>query len=382
MATNVTPTHPDRIALYIANLSGGGAERVFVNLAAGLASRGLDVHLVVGNTQNSAYAAEVPSAIRVVDLGIRHMRAAVPGTVRYLRSERPAAIITAGDHSNVAAFVARMIARVPTRLVLTLHNTMRKVIAHDRSIKTRLTVCLGAWAARRADLLVAVSRGCAEDYAAMSGIPLERIKVIYNPVVSPTLYAKAAESPDHPWLDDGGAPVVLGMGRFSAQKDFPNLIRAFALVRATRPARLMILGEGKERPQLESLVGQLGIEADVALPGFTANPFAYLSRASVFVLSSAWEALPTVLIEALACGCPVVATDCPSGPREILQDGRLGRLAPVGNSEALAEAIRETLDAKEKRLASPEDLRPFTLAEATDAYLRVIGVAGAKEKPA
>ena len=146
------------------------------------------------------------------------------------------------------------------------------------------------------------------------------------------------------WFADGAPPVLLGAGKFKPQKDLSTLIRAFAMIRASRPARLIILGEGPQRKTLQALCTELGVLEDVAFPGFVDNPFAYMARSKVFVLSSAWEGFGMVLAEAMACGCPVVSTDCPSGPAEILEDGRYGPLVPVSDPEKMSAAIASTLD--------------------------------------
>jgi glycosyltransferase involved in cell wall biosynthesis len=183
--------------------------------------------------------------------------------------------------------------------------------------------------------------------------------------------ALARQAPDHPWLAPGQPPVILGVGRLSQAKDFPTLIRAFAKVRSRRAVRLIILGEGEARVELEALVGELGLADDVALPGFRENPMSYMAASALFVLSSAWEGLPTVLIEALAAGTRVVSTDCPSGPREILQGGLLGTLVPVGDATALADAMTDALDRPGTALP-PDALTPFTSDAAVDHYLRLI----------
>ncbi|NLO89188.1 MAG: glycosyltransferase, partial [Clostridia bacterium] len=188
--------------------------------------------------------------------------------------------------------------------------------------------------------VVAVSQGVADDLVKTTGLMRELIKVIYNPIVTPELLEKAKESIGHPWFKPGQPPVILSAGRLTAAKDFPTLIHAFARVRAERLARLMILGEGEERPNLESLVRELGLESDVSMPEFVENPYAYMARAAVFVLSSAWEGFGNVLVEAMAVGTPVVSTDCPSGPAEILEGGKWGKLVPVGDVEKLAKALK------------------------------------------
>jgi glycosyltransferase involved in cell wall biosynthesis len=195
-----------------------------------------------------------------------------------------------------------------------------------------------------ADGIVTVSRGVAEDLAAYAGIPLERIRVIYNPVVSEGLLQAARQPIRHPLFVDNQCPLILGAGRLTEQKDFFTLIKAFDIVRRKIPSRLVILGDGEERSNLENLIRSRGLQDMVDLPGFEINPFAFMKRASVFVLSSKWEGLPNVLIQALICGCPVVSTDCLSGPAEILKGGEYGHLVPVGDVEAIAVAIEAVLN--------------------------------------
>ena len=187
------------------------------------------------------------------------------------------------------------------------------------------------------------------------------------------LFAKSEEALDHPWFLPGEPPVILGVGRLTQAKDFPTLIRAFALVRKKHPARLMILGEGEERSKLETLVQELGLEKEVSLPGFVDNPYKYMKRAAVFVLSSKWEGFGNVLVEAMALGTPVVSTNCPSGPAEILENGRWGRLVPVGDVYALAEAIIETLD-EEHHPDVANRAKDFAVELAVEKYINVLGV--------
>jgi glycosyltransferase involved in cell wall biosynthesis len=358
------------IAFFSATLGGGGAERIIVNLVQGLVGRGVAVDVVLA-TAKGPYLGQLPSAARVVDLRSSRVLASFGGLAGYLRRERPRVLVSSMSHANVVALWAAKLAGSHTPVVATVHNTM-SVSAPGQGraaawVWPRLLRAFYPWAAR----VVAVSRGAADDLARTTGLPRDRVEVIYNPVITPTLLALARQTPDHPWFAAGEPPVILGVGRLTRQKDFPTLVRAFAQVRRQRPSRLIILGEGEERALLTELAGELGVAGDVALPGFRDNALAYMAGSAVFVLSSAWEGLPTVLIEALAAGTRVVATDCPSGPREILQGGRLGALAPVGDVDALAAAIREMLDGK-SRPVPPGALTPFTVDAAVDHYLRLI----------
>lgn len=332
------------IALYIPSLRGGGAERAMLTVANGLADRGLGVDLVLVSAEGP-YLREVSKDVRLVDLHSGRVLSSLPGLVRYLRKERPKALLSALNHANVMAIMARRLANVPTRLVVSERSTVSRAASQSQTLRQRCMLPLMRWSYRKADAVVAVSEGVADDLAFAISLPRARIDVIYNPVVTPDLETRAAEPVDHPWVGSEKPPVILAVGRLTPAKDYPTLIRAFAKVRSKHDCRLVILGEGELRVSLEALVSALGIDDSVQLPGFVENPFAWMRQASLFVLSSAWEGLPNVLIQAMACGTPVVSTDCPSGPREILEGGEWGVLVPVGNSTALAAAISAELEA-------------------------------------
>ena len=221
-----------------------------------------------------------------------------------------------------------------------------------------------------AHAVVSVSPGVANDLASVLGLPRARIRVIYNPVISTDLLIRANESPNHTWLTTQETPVILAVGRLVEQKDFSTLIRAFALVRRQIPARLIILGEGELRAELRALVSSLNLNDCVDMPGFTENPYGFMHRAAIVALSSRWEALPTVLIEALYCGVPVVSTDCPSGPAEILAQGKYGRLVPVGDPVAMASALLESLDQKPP-VAPPQSWEPYLITNSVREYLSI-----------
>ena len=229
----------------------------------------------------------------------------------------------------------------------------------------------------KADFIVGVSQGVVDDLKKVLRFDSEKFRVIYNPTVDEELLKKAEEPLDHPWFhDDGEPPVILAAGRLHISKDFPTLPRAFALVRKEVPSRLVILGEGEKRKELEKLAQELGIREDLDLPGFVENPYKYTKHAAVFVLSSQWEGLPTVLVEAMACGCPVVSTDCPSGPREILKDGEYGVLVPPKDPEKLAQGIPRVLENQDlRRELSVKGKRralDFTVDRAVEEYVKLV----------
>ena len=365
----MTEAKPAPIAFFLPSVRGGGAQRVIVNLAQGMTERGIPVDVVLA-TAEGVFLDQLPPTVRVVDLGVRRLVKSLWPLVRYLRRERPRVLVSSMTHANLIALWAAKLARSRTPVMVTVHNTMSQSTPDQGGLSggfsLRMLRTFYPWASS----IVAVSRGAADDLASSTGLPRERIDVVYNPVITPAILAQAREPIGHPWFDHGQPPVILGVGRLTRQKDFPNLIRAFAEVRRHRAAKLIILGDGEDRPALEALVAELGVGADVDLPGFR-NAMAFMAGSALFVLSSAWEGLPTVLIEALAAGARVVSTDCPSGPREILQDGRLGALVPVGDAPALARAMLEALDRPAG--GTPADaLTPFTREAAVDHYLDVI----------
>jgi glycosyltransferase involved in cell wall biosynthesis len=362
-----------RIAFFLRTLGGGGAERVLLNLAQGFVGRGLKVDLVVSAGEGLDLW-QIPSGVRIINLEAPRVSASLPKLIGYLRRERPTALIPSLHYANEVALLAKYLARVPTKVLIPEHNMLStEVKYHEKGIRQRLIPLAVRFLYPLADGIVAVSRGVAEDLVQTTGMSPKRIHVIYNPVITPQLYEMAKEPVDHPWFNPGEPPVILGVGRLEAQKDFTTLIRAFALVCQVRPARLMILGWGPDSPHLEALIRELGLEDDVAMPGHVKNPFAYMARASVFALSSAWEGLPTVLIESMALGTPVVSTDCKSGPREILDNGKYGKLVPVGDSKSLADAILKVLSGNIKSVSS-EWLNQFSLKSATQQYFQLIGI--------
>jgi glycosyltransferase involved in cell wall biosynthesis len=365
-----------RLALFLPTLDEGGAERVMLQLGVGFAARGHHVDLVVA-IPGGPLEGQVPAGLNRIDLGARRTIQALPALGRYLRSSRPAAMLSTLEHSNVLAIGANLLSLSGVRVVLREANVLLPR-AEMKGTRPHLLRALMRASYRQAAAVVAVSQSVADSVVSGLGLPAQQVRTIYNPIVTVDLPEKAAAPVDDPWFAPGAAPVVLGVGRLAPQKDLGTLLRAFALVRSRRPdrpVRLVILGEGPERAALEALARELGIDADVRLPGLEKNPFRFMQRAAVFALSSIYEGLPGALIQAMACGCRVVSTDCPGGSREILQDGALGPLVPTRAPEALADAIARLLDDAERnpgRASYP--VERFTEAAAVDGYLAALGV--------
>ncbi|MFP6752699.1 MAG: glycosyltransferase [Pirellulaceae bacterium] len=358
-----------RLACFLPSLEGGGAERVVVNLLRGLVERNVQVELILASA-HGAYLDQVPQQVKVVDLGVKHVRQAIWPLRRLLKDQPPEVLISHLSHANLAAILALRPLKIPTRLLLVEHLTMSAY--QGTSVKDHLIQPLARWFFKYADAVAAVSEGAARDLEKQLRMPAESVHVLYNPVVDELLQQKCQETLSHAWADEPKRPLIVGMGRLTAQKDFGTLIRAFARMANPSSSRLVILGEGEERSALEALVQQLKLEGQVLLPGFVENPYAWLSKARLFVLSSRWEALPTVLIEALACGVPVVATDCPSGPAEILENGRWGSLVPLQDEAALATAMEQGLERPVEKEQLQTRAADFSVDRAVDGYLELL----------
>ncbi len=389
-----------RYALYTTHLTGGGVGRSLLELATGLMQQGHGVDLVVARS-GGHLEKDLPAGVRLVQLGASRpiqgrllaMRA-VPGSllwrpvlarlgtrpevgrlgalVRYLRETRPGAVFAAKTYANLTAIWARHLSGITCRLVISERTALSHEIATEATAAWSYLLPLLAHSYPQADGISAVSQGVANDLERLIHLPPGSVVALPNPLISPDTMTLAQAAPSHPWFD-GTTPVILAAGRLVPQKDFATLLHAFALLhKQGLPHRLVIAGEGKERARLLGLVKELGLAGFVDLPGFVDNLLALMRRSSLFVLSSRFEGLPGVLIQAMACGCPVVASDCLSGPREILQDGRLGRLVAVGDPQALARAMADTLaQPPDKKIleASAQDYSRDVVAQRTAALL-------------
>jgi glycosyltransferase involved in cell wall biosynthesis len=358
------------VCLFPGQLQLGGVGRNTLNLAEEFLARGVRVDFFLSK-RAGVYVPQIPAEARIFE-GFGSVRRSVLRLARYLRNERPQMLISARPYINLAAIIAAGISRAQTKIVITERVAPLTEIKFHNSARALLIQHGCRLLYPRASHVVAVSDGVARELAQVIGPARADIKVIYNPVVTERMIEKAKEPLADDWLDASSAPVVLGIGRLTLQKDFPTLIRAFATLRRDMTARLLILGEGEERAALEQLVRALGLESDVHMPGYVVNPYAYLARSSAFVSSSGWEGLPTTLIEALALGTPVVSTDSPGGSREILTDGEFGELVPIGDAEAMARAIKAVLERPPERDRLRERGRKFSAAAAADQYLSLI----------
>lgn len=369
------PTEADTrpVSMLFATSGHSGVDRVVRNLLPELAATGhpFDLLTIRGH---GPHIASLPANVRAIELSVAHRNLVVPPLVRYLRRERPKSLLTAHHRMNRAALIARLLSRVPTRIVIRMGISLTAQAEHIGPLAARrLFRSMRRWYPR-ADAAVVPSLGVAEDMRRYANVNVDRLHVIPNPIVNAALDDAAAAPLDDVWFRPGEPPVVLGVGSLEPRKDFATLLRAFTRLHGVRPCRLVVLGEGGERGRLGALARELGIEADVRLPGYADNPYRYMARAAAFVLCSRREGSPAVLVEALACGTPAVAADCPSGPAEILQDGRLGPLVPVGDDAALAEALQEILDNPPDRNELRAGVEAFRADIAAERYLTALGM--------
>ena len=382
------PEKPLRIALAIPHLGGGGAERSVLKLARGLIEHGHAVDIIVFEKIDTLADEFPPQArqfilkpgrvngfrdrahlarrfgFRILKLLRTDLLKDARSVATYIDEERPDCILP----SLPGAKSATLLALCCTEQKPVIIPMMRNVVMNRKRRFRKLYAILFP----TADHIITVSDGVADSVALKLGIPRKRISRIYNPVVSAEIAELARAVPDHPWMSDDGPPVILGAGRLARVKDFPTLLRAFRRVSRNREVRLIILGEGSWRRRLENMIRKMGLQEKVSLPGWVPNPYAFMSRASLFVLSSKQEGLPGVLIQALACGCPCVSTNCPSGPSEILDNGRFGPLVPVGNDSALAAAMERVLDSPPDKDILVARAQEFSLDASVDLYERMI----------
>jgi len=365
---------PQKVAILISFSGDGGVEKMVSNLASGFLERGIQVDFVLIKSQGE-HVNLIPSGAQVIKLGASSSLGSLPWLVKYLRRYRPAAVLAAKDRAGRVAVLARKLSGVSTRIVLRLGMHLSESLKGKNRLQKALRYYPARWFYPMADAIVCVSRGVVEDLVQITGMSYSRFRVVPNPVVTPDLHRLASEPLPDSWFADSGIPRILAVGRLTRQKGFLTLLQAFARIYQEKNCRLLILGEGPERPGLEAEIERLGLRDAVRMPGFAANPYSYMSRADLFVLSSIFEGSPNVLKEALALGTPVVATDCKSGPRDILQEGKYGPLVPIQSPDLLAGAMKQVLESPPDRSFLPDAVSGYTIEASSSAYLEVLGIA-------
>jgi glycosyltransferase involved in cell wall biosynthesis len=362
-----------KLAILVSFSGQGGVERMISQLATAFVELGIEVDLLLVKAKGP-FCAALPPEARQIPLRTRHTATSVWEVARYLRRERPTALLAVKHRAIIAALRARSLSGVQVPIAGRLGTTVSAALAAKSVWRRTLWYRAMKQYYPQLDGIIPVSEGVAADIHQITGLPWERLTVIRNPVITSSLMDAAGQPVDHPWLQNPEYPVIMGAGRLTEQKDFPTLISAFAAVRRVRPARLIILGDGQDRDALLALAQQQGVLDDIALPGFQLNPYAWLSKANVYVLSSRWEGSPNSLTEAMALGTPVVATDCPSGPRELLDGGRIAPLVAMGDVPALADAIIKQLDAPTPGVILQDAVKAYHAHTSAKHYLHTLGM--------
>lgn len=358
-----------RIAIFLPDLRAGGAERLHVNLASAWIQSGYQIEFVLRNA-TGALIELLPEGVTIVDLKAKRVRDAFSPLVQYLREVQPAVLLAAMWPLTVIAPLAAKMAGFKGRVIISEHSPLSIAYAKKGNLHHMVMKASQALAYRLADERIAVSSGVADDLANLSGLPHNKFKVIYNPAALGNIPTELPAKPNV--LQNVSGPILLAVGTLKKVKRFDLLITAFARLPKELNAMLCIVGEGPLRAELEKQIASLGLTEKVFLPGYFADTYVWYAHADLFVLSSDYEGFGNVIVEAMEYGLPIVSTDCPSGPREILCNGKYGALTPVGNSEQLADAILNALHSKYDQHALKIRAQDFTVNKIAEQYLTVM----------
>lgn len=336
---------PDHIAIYRGRLSAGGANRSLIHISKYLSDNGYEVDFVVANSSGE-FSDKIPEKVSLIDCKADRQLSAIPKITKYLRQIEPDAILSTAHSSIVTSILSTYLSMSNTKIIARQGTVLSEHYKHQGGNKAKIVYQMTKSLLPRSDTIIAISQGVKRDLIEQTSLESSDIEVIYNPAIPSVkkVEKKASKKTDHPWLNKKDQPVILGTGRLAPQKDFPTLLRAFKIINAHRDCRLIILGDGSEKENLIKMSKDLGIHEKVSFPGYSDNPYSYMASSDVFVMSSAWEGFGIVLVEAMACGTPVVSTDCESGPSEILNGGQYGPLVEVGDYTELADKIGSLLD--------------------------------------
>jgi len=359
-----------RIALVLSSMKIGGMQRVMLHLADGFIKKGYIVDFVVVKAKGP-FLKMLPAEVNLVDLGAKRVLSAFPAMVHYLRKNKPDAILSGLTHINIAMVISRYLSGISTRLVVSEVSNFAQKKIYNTKIWDRFINELVNLFYPFADAIVAVSKDAADDLVKSTKLDPKSVTAIYNPVAVDEIIKLSKKEIAQP-VEFNLNPFILAVGRLSRPKDYPTLIKAFNIIRSKTPIQLIIIGEGEGKLEIEELVAASPYSEDIRLFGETNNPFPFMAKADVFVLSSAWEGFGMVLVEALACGATVVSTDCHSGPSEILDNGKYGRLVPVGDPQSLADAIEFSLKHPFPKKQSIARAKEFSVERAVSEYLKIL----------
>lgn len=362
-----------RIAFLTDKMSTGGVGRVLLNFANELSSRGVKVDLVVSK-KKGPYIEILSPSVKIFEIGTTNRIGALPKLTAYLFFNRPAVMATDRLRLNFLALDAARLTRSKTKVSMTAHVPLSMRLARLKpSKRKRMEKRIRAYIPRNHSL-IGVSKGVVNDMVQNLHFPSDKVHLVYNPIINKEMFEMAQEVVDHPWFKEKELPILLSAGRFYDQKDFPTLINGFEKLWKRLKCRLVILGEGEQKEEIEKLSRQKGLSEYIFMPGFVINPYKFMAQADLFVLSSKWEGFGNVLAEAMALGTPVVSTNCPYGPSEILEDGKYGPLVPVGDAGALAHAMEKVLKAPIPRELLKKGAARFTVEQSAQDFTKVLGL--------
>jgi glycosyltransferase involved in cell wall biosynthesis len=334
-----------KILFFMQSLGGGGAERTVVNIVNNLNKELFSVKLVIGNNNSNAYSEFLDQKINVIDLKTTRLRYSIVKLRKIINKEQPDIIFTTVNHNNI----------ITSLVTASLVNNKPKLIVREAAIRSEskkaklINKILTKFCYNIiADGVVALSKGVKNDLVMNFGINKGKVKVIYNPVDIEKIEAMKSESIDEEFVDD--EKVLISVGRLVDTKDYPTLLRAFKIISERFKAKLIIAGIGELEKELKQMALDLGIHNNVIFKGFLKNPYKYMSKSDIFILTSKWEGFGHVIVEAMAAGLPVISTECNSGPKEIITNNINGKLVEVGNFEDLADTIIETLENDNSKL--------------------------------
>ena len=362
--------NPEKIVLFVPNLEGGGAERMMVNLVNSFERKGFNANLLLAR-KTGPYVKLVNKNVKIFDLKISFLNPLfLYHLFRFFKKEKPDIVLSAMTLPNVAVLLVKRLAMSSSKVYISERVAMGVQSKNSSSLKETLKPIVARLTYNWADHIIAISNGVSRNLIDTIGISEKKITTIYNPVVTSQLF-KTYPKPSHPFFNMNHR-IILGAGRLVPQKDFKTLIHAFSMLVKQSDIRLIILGDGPQKKELAQLIEQLGLSEKISLPGYVEDLFAYMNHASLFVLSSRWEGFGNVLVEAMAMGCPVVSTNCPSGPAEILSDGKYGELVDIENPEALAKAISNALVKDKNEASLKERANAFSSDVISSLYLEIM----------
>ena len=355
------------IVIILPDLGGGGAERLHINLAKYWVSLGYKVDFLLMRKTGSLLN-EVPREINVIDLGAARIRQAVIPIARNIRDIKPDIILSAMWPLTSVTVIAWVLSGKKSKLFLSDHVILSLDSVNNINVPLFFLKTLIVSTYHFSSGIIAVSNGVKKDLCRLGNLSDKKVKVIYNPIVIGAPVNKNIKSNRELWGVDSGKKI-LSVGSLKYEKDYKTLIKAIALIRDHADIKLIILGDGPCREQLKQLIANLELEINVSLPGFYTNPYPWYRSADLFVLSSKWEGFGNVIVEALGCGLPVVSTDCPGGPAEILDNGYYGDLIKVGDVVALADAIKKSLNRTHNATLLIDRAKKFSVQEISKQYI-------------